>query len=294
MHRIIFSGQVQEGHDLNDVKARIGKLFKIHDQAKLEMLFSGKAITLKKDMAPIEAEKYQAAIIKAGALVVIDPPLPETPSQQELAEATVHGRSLNMQTLVSSSAEELEEREQGFEKSSEDIVEEAAGSTASLAINTSGAGPGTAIPQDAKGLSWGGFFWNWIWGLFNGTYIALLGLIPIVNIVVSFWLLFKGRELAWQNKRWDSLEHFNTTQKRWAIAGLLLILLSVLYVAWGFLKLNQAKNEFSAIATEEWQSSEEALIDIEDEQRREQIMNLKALMEEAKELEAEYEEAENY
>ena len=34
----------------------------------------------------------------------------------------------------------------------------------------------------------------------------------------------KGREWAWQNKRWDSLEHFNRVQKKWSVWGAILIL----------------------------------------------------------------------
>jgi hypothetical protein len=30
-------------------------------------------------------------------------------------------------------------------------------------------------------------------------------------------------EWAWQNKRWDSLEHFNRVQKKWSVWGVVLI-----------------------------------------------------------------------
>jgi hypothetical protein len=36
-------------------------------------------------------------------------------------------------------------------------------------------------------------------------------------------LLFKGREWAWQNKQWDSVEHFNRVQRKWAKAGVILL-----------------------------------------------------------------------
>jgi len=52
--------------------------------------------------------------------------------------------------------------------------------------NTSGQGTLSQLPPEIKGWNWGAFFLSWIWGLGNGTYIALLCLIPFVNIVMIF------------------------------------------------------------------------------------------------------------
>ena len=89
-------------------------------------------------------------------------------------------------------------------------------------INASGMGSAGVLPDGVAGLSWGGFFWGFVWGLFNRVYISLLGLVPIVNIAVPFYLLFRGRELAWRNKKWKSVEHFQRSQKLWGFTGLLL------------------------------------------------------------------------
>jgi len=67
-----------------------------------------------------------------------------------------------------------------------------------------------------KGWSWGAFFWNWIWAPFNRTWIGLLAIIPYIGLIVAIYLGFKGRELAWRNKRWESLEHFNRVQRSWS------------------------------------------------------------------------------
>lgn len=78
---------------------------------------------------------------------------------------------------------------------------------------------GATVPDEVKGLSWGGFFLSWIWGVANGVWLSLL------VFVVPFWhfvLLFKGREWAWKGKRWTSIEEFKKTQKTWAIVGLVL------------------------------------------------------------------------
>lgn len=98
--------------------------------------------------------------------------------------------------------------------------------SAGCAENTSGMGKGAALPDGIKGWSWGAFLFNWIWAIGNKTWIGLLCLIPYVNLVMMFFLGFKGREWAWQNKRWDSVEHFNRVQKRWSFWGVILGLIA--------------------------------------------------------------------
>lgn len=94
--------------------------------------------------------------------------------------------------------------------------------------NTSGMGKDHELPPGVKGWSWGAFQFNWIWACFNKTWFGLLALIPLVGIIVSFYLGFKGRELAWQNKRWDSLEHFNRVQRRWSAWGVGLLVIGLI------------------------------------------------------------------
>jgi Cytochrome oxidase complex assembly protein 1 len=78
-----------------------------------------------------------------------------------------------------------------------------------------------SIPPEIDRWNWGAFFLNWIWGIGNGTPIALLTLVPIVGFIMMFLLGAKGSRWAWRNKRWDSVEHFKRAQRRWAIAGLI-------------------------------------------------------------------------
>lgn len=93
--------------------------------------------------------------------------------------------------------------------------------------NTSGMGKGHPIPDDAKGWCWGGFLLGWIWGIGNRTWISFLVLLPYVGFVMYFVLGAKGREWAWQNKRWNSVEHFNRVQKTWSIIGTVLALVGL-------------------------------------------------------------------
>ncbi|MFN2126664.1 MAG: hypothetical protein ACK2TU_02290 [Anaerolineales bacterium] len=97
--------------------------------------------------------------------------------------------------------------------------------------NTSGRGGSTIIPDIVKRWNWGAFLLNWIWGLGNRTYIALLCLIPFVNFVMIFILGLKGSEWAWKNKHWRSIEQFKSVQRRWAWGGFIIwIVIILLYV----------------------------------------------------------------
>lgn len=79
------------------------------------------------------------------------------------------------------------------------------------------------IPEGIKGWSWGAFLLNWIWAIGNNTWIGLIALIPYVNIVMAIVLGIKGREWAWKNKKWDSVEHFNSVQKKWSYWGVVVV-----------------------------------------------------------------------
>jgi hypothetical protein len=97
-------------------------------------------------------------------------------------------------------------------------------------LNNSGQGKLSALPVELSGWNWGAFFLSWIWGIGNNTWIAFLTFIPIINLIMIFVLGAKGNEWAWQNKRWNSFEHFKKVQKLWGIWGLILFLISFLFI----------------------------------------------------------------
>ncbi len=72
------------------------------------------------------------------------------------------------------------------------------------------------MPDGVRGWSSGAFLFNWIWAIGNRTWIGLFALVPYVGFGVAIWLGFRGREMAWKNGRWDSLDHFNRVQKAWS------------------------------------------------------------------------------
>jgi hypothetical protein len=95
------------------------------------------------------------------------------------------------------------------------------------AENTSGQGPTAEVPPEIKGWNWGAFFLNWIWGIGNQVWIALLALIPCANIFIAIWLGISGSEMAWRARRWESVEQFKSTQRVWAIVGAILCALGI-------------------------------------------------------------------
>jgi len=60
----------------------------------------------------------------------------------------------------------------------------------------------------------------------------LLGFIPwigwLINLTMRIILGIKGSEWAWQNKKWDSIDHFKRTQRTWMWWGVGVIVLEVL------------------------------------------------------------------
>lgn len=65
---IIFRGDIVLGHNLADVKARLQQLFKT-DAARIDALFSGRPVALKKSLDADTAEKYRTVLTKVGAVV---------------------------------------------------------------------------------------------------------------------------------------------------------------------------------------------------------------------------------
>jgi hypothetical protein len=74
LYEVAFSGQISEGADLDNVKAKVAKMFNA-DDAKLALLFSGKRVVIKKNIDQATAAKYQTALGRAGAQCEIRPPI---------------------------------------------------------------------------------------------------------------------------------------------------------------------------------------------------------------------------
>ncbi len=108
---LVFSGELVPGFDLVQVKKNLQQLFRL-DETKVNALFSGKAIPLKKGVDADAANKYRVAMKKAGARVdlvlvseasntapvksqspssIPSPPQPANPAAKETGLTTVLG-----------------------------------------------------------------------------------------------------------------------------------------------------------------------------------------------------------
>ncbi|GAB3109389.1 hypothetical protein G8770_13170 [Aestuariicella hydrocarbonica] len=68
LYDLIFRGDILPGHRLPEVKAKLAQLFKT-DVVKINALFTGGAVPLKRNLDQATAEKYQSVLHKAGAAV---------------------------------------------------------------------------------------------------------------------------------------------------------------------------------------------------------------------------------
>ncbi len=109
-------------------------------------------------------------------------------------------------------------------------------------VNNSGKGSRVNVPAVVKNhFNWGAFLLSWIWGIGNKSYITLLYLllcwIPLVNLGVLIWFGIKGNEWAWQNKYFEGVRQFHEYQKKWAIAGLILLIIGLIFSVFYFIAI---------------------------------------------------------
>lgn len=67
-YKIVFDGEPMPGVALDTVKENLARLFK-SDASRIESLFGGRSVALKRDLPEDEADKYLAALQRAGAKV---------------------------------------------------------------------------------------------------------------------------------------------------------------------------------------------------------------------------------
>ncbi len=108
------------------------------------------------------------------------------------------------------------------------------------------------MPVEANKWNWGAFAFNIWWGIGNRTYLALLCLVPFVNIVMPFVLGAKGNEWAWKADEDKNPAAFLKTQETWSRAGfwyfiimLIFAVLYIFYIIFVFFVLLQGIDDFS-------------------------------------------------
>ncbi|MEM7468759.1 MAG: hypothetical protein AAF387_17970, partial [Pseudomonadota bacterium] len=65
---VVFKGELLKGASAEQVKNNLAKLFKT-EPAKLDHLFAGKPVIIKKDLDRAGADKYEAVLRRAGAVI---------------------------------------------------------------------------------------------------------------------------------------------------------------------------------------------------------------------------------
>ncbi len=127
--------------------------------------------------------------------------------------------------------------------------------------NTSGHGSQATVPAEINKWNWGAFLLNWVWGIGNSTPIALLMLVPFVNLVMVFVLGVKGSSWAWRNKKWESVEHFKKVQRQWTKWSLIIYGVSILFFVGIFFVATASLKSSDAykLAIEKLEASEDAV-----------------------------------
>jgi len=95
----------------------------------------------------------------------------------------------------------------------------------------SGMGDDSVVPAEIKKWNWGAAVVPFIWGPYFGVWISLLTFVPFVNMIWWIVLGIKGNEWAWRKMRWESVEKFNETQKKWNKWGLIILIAPTVFFA---------------------------------------------------------------
>lgn len=88
------------------------------------------------------------------------------------------------------------------------------------------------IPTEIKGWNWGAFLLGFLWAIDNRVWVGMLCIIPYVGFLMAIILGFKGNAWAWKSRKWSSVTKFKSRQRKWAIAGIIVV---VLFFIIGFL-----------------------------------------------------------
>lgn len=117
--------------------------------------------------------------------------------------------------------------------------------SSSTLINNSGQGGLfdllVPVPEEIQGWNWGAFLLTPFWLVSNRVWIGIFAFVPIVGVWMAIALGIKGNEWAWKSRKWESIESFQTYQKRWAIAAVVTgISINLIFWHLGILLLTSA------------------------------------------------------
>lgn len=114
--------------------------------------------------------------------------------------------------------------------------------------NTSGMGANTIVPEEFKGWSWVGFLWSlvvlpWVWGW---TYLYRIDfffpvLVTVISLISAYIFGTKGKEWAWRNKHWKSINQFKLSRVFWVILWFIFMTVSSVTVYYTINRTNNAR-----------------------------------------------------
>jgi len=87
-YQVVFRGKTVPDTPIEDVKANLANLFKTNE-VRINRLFSGQAVVLKKGLRQEDGERYRVLLERAGAVCEVVPLTAAQPSSPSVAAATV-------------------------------------------------------------------------------------------------------------------------------------------------------------------------------------------------------------
>ena len=83
---VVFRGDIRSGETLAVVQQRLGDLFRL-DPPRLDQLFSGRPVMLRRGLDSVDAERFRTLLEEAGALVQLRPTSDRPNSAQPVSSA---------------------------------------------------------------------------------------------------------------------------------------------------------------------------------------------------------------
>lgn len=90
-YRIVFRGDIAPGHGVAEVKSRLAGLFRLDDES-VAKLFSGRPVTIKRNLSGAGAKTWCDTLLKAGAVAqAVAEDGATAPSSQQAVPASEEG-----------------------------------------------------------------------------------------------------------------------------------------------------------------------------------------------------------
>lgn len=94
------------------------------------------------------------------------------------------------------------------------------------------------FPVELNRFNWGAFLLTWIWGIGHGVWISLIALVAgfvpfiggLIGLAFAIYLGIKGNELAWKTGKYNDIEAFKATERKWTIAGIIILLVGTFII----------------------------------------------------------------